>query len=67
MPETKRSGRTELVEFIAAIVIAAVSLTAVYLVADRLPFLLGVALVGGLAFGLTALVSVGIVRQEARR
>ncbi|MFI1161423.1 hypothetical protein [Streptomyces sioyaensis] len=65
MPETKR--RHERAELAAAIVIAAIVMTGAYLLADQLPFLLGVALVGGTAFGLTALVSARISRKEARR
>ncbi|MFE1767255.1 hypothetical protein ACFW81_23930 [Streptomyces angustmyceticus] len=67
MPETKPSPGVELAEFAAAIVIAAVVMTGAYLIADHLPFPLAVVLVGGTAFGLTALVSAGISRKEARR
>ncbi|MEU8682924.1 hypothetical protein [Streptomyces sp. NPDC048611] len=67
MPETKPSARSEVAEFVAAIVIAAVVMTGAYLIAGQLPFPLGVVLVGGTAFGLTALVSAGISRKEARR
>ena len=67
MPETKPSARMELAEFVAAIAIAAVAGIAGYLLTDHLPFLLAAALVGGSAFGLTALVSAGISRKEARR
>jgi type IV secretory pathway VirB2 component (pilin) len=66
MPETTRR-RTERAEFAAAIAIAAVVMTGAYLIANQLPFLLGVVIVGGVAFGLTALVSAGISRKEARR
>ncbi|WP_330479926.1 hypothetical protein OG301_38975 (plasmid) [Streptomyces platensis] len=66
-PETKPSPGVELAEFVAAIAIAGVAGTAGYLLTDHLPFLLAVALVGGTAFGLTALVSAGISRKEARR
>nr|WSX25526.1 hypothetical protein OG690_38225 [Streptomyces tubercidicus] len=65
MPETKR--RHDLAEFVVAIAIAAVAGIAGYLLTDHLPFLLAVALVGGGAFGLTALVSAGISRKEAHR
>lgn len=57
----------ELAEFVAAIAIAAAAGIAGYLLTDQLPFLLAVVLVGGTAFGLTALVSAGISRKEARR
>ncbi|MFF9787124.1 hypothetical protein [Streptomyces nigrescens] len=67
MPETKPGPGVELAEFAAAIVIAATAGIVGYLLNDRLPFLLTVALVGGTAFGLTALVSAGISRKEARR
>ncbi|MFE7780336.1 hypothetical protein [Streptomyces nigrescens] len=67
MLETKPSARTQLAEFVVAIAIATVAGVAGYLLVDHLPFLLAAALVGGSAFGLTALVSAGISRKEARR
>ncbi|MFI7096766.1 hypothetical protein [Streptomyces lydicus] len=57
----------ELFEFAVALVMAAAAATGFYLVGDRLPFLLALALVGGSAFGLTALVSACVSRKEARR
>lgn len=57
----------ELAEFVVAIAIATAAGVGGYLLVDRLPFLLAAALVGGSAFGLTALVSAGISRKEARR
>ncbi|MFJ8677290.1 hypothetical protein [Streptomyces sp. NPDC093589] len=67
MPETKPSARSELVEFVAAVVIAAVVAVLGYLIADRMPFTVGLVLVLLVAFAITAIVSAGISRREARR
>lgn len=62
-----RNKRRELLEFSATIVIAGVVFTGICLIADQLPFLLAVAIVGGTAFSLTAVVSASISRRESRR
>lgn len=66
MPETKRR-RSELAEFVAAIVIAAVVMTGAYLIADQWPFPIALVVVLGVAGGLTALATYGMDRPEARR
>ena len=67
MPEPKPSPGVELAEFAAAIVIAAVVATGGYLLIDKLPFLVTLALVVIVAFAAAAVVSAGITRWEARR
>lgn len=65
MPETKR--RHELAEFVAAIVIAAVVMTAAYLVAEPLPFPVALIVVLVIAGGLAAVATYTMDRPEDRR